>query len=97
MNSGIFCEGIIYVNKDKPPYNETKYGYGRVVQVPNKKKDQISYFIEYGTAKHDAYDLKSFSRTILNGKETRDLLKVAFARADKIEYHFEKHPKKNQK
>ena len=97
MNSGIFCEGIIYVNKDKRPSNETKYGYGRVVEVPNKKKDRTSYVIEYDTLKHDAYDLKSFSRTIINGKETRELLKVAFARADKMEYRFVKQPKNTKK
>ena len=68
-----------------------------MVQVPNKKKDRTCYVIEYDTLKHDAYDLKSFSRMIINGKETRELLKVAFTRADNMEYRFVNEPKKTKK
>ena len=63
--------------------------YGRIVDVPNKKKNQTDYVIEYDASKViDVDDIKEYTTCIPNNKKNKGLLKEAFALAYKEGYRF---------
>ena len=92
-NSGMFCEKVSYFGQARERSNEDreeeKYGFGRIIEVPNKKKNLAHYVIEYDRSIHeDDTVVVQYTTHLPNTKEIKLLLKEAFARADEIEYRF---------
>ena len=49
-NSGMFCDKLLYFGQKHAPSNEDsqeeRHGFGRIIEVPNKKKNLEHYVIE---------------------------------------------------
>ena len=92
-NSGLFCEKVSYFGQARERSDEDreeeKYGFGRIIEVPNKKKNLAHYVIEYDRSIHeDDTVVVQYTTHLPNTKEIKLLLNTAFARADEIDYRF---------
>ena len=88
-NSGIFGIKIIFMGKAVAADNTTTRAYGRIIEVPKYKYNQPDYVIEYDQSKvADPDDIKGYTTRIPGNKENKELLKRAFALADKEGYRF---------
>ena len=73
------------------------HGFGRIIEVPNKKKNLEYYATEYDCLIHEDEDVVLLYTTHLtNTKEVNFFLKEVFLRADRIEYRFGDTPKKRK-
>ena len=88
-NSGIFGIEIIFLGKAVGAESTTEKAYGCIVDIPKKKENKTDYVIEYDTSNAvDPDDIKEYTTHIPNNKENKELLKRAFALADKEGYRF---------
>ena len=92
-NSGKFCEKVVYFGQARHSSDEygeeEEYGFGRVIVVPNKRKNLSHYEIEYDRSIHkDDAVVVRYETHLPNTKGVKALLKEAFARADEVEYRF---------
>ena len=95
-NSGIFCVEILYYGKARASSISTdKFGYGKIVGVPNKKSKIDYYSIRYDCAIEDE-SICHYSTQIPNTPALKKLLKEAIARANEKDYHFVQRREENR-
>ena len=62
--------------------------YGRVVDIPNKKKKKDSCFLEYDLLFEDKIVVDKYTTALPNTKKIKNLIKKVFLRADIAGYRF---------
>ena len=87
----MFGYNVIYFGKDCEGIDEKmaeKHVFGRVLYIPNKKKNTESYTIQYDPMIHNPSVIGSYITTVPNIKEVKGWLNEVCIRADIIVYRF---------